>query len=138
MVDGGASAAVGFVGRDREMAELIVGLDEAKAGRGGFFCWALIPGSGRAAWPTIPRRRLSCEGSAWAGDGAGRRVARPVFWPWVQSLRAFVRGVDPEALRSQLEISRLTLRKSCLRLLRFYPMLDLRRRCQQKTGGPGL
>ena len=37
MVHGGASAAVGFVGRDREMAELIVGLDEAKAGRGGFF-----------------------------------------------------------------------------------------------------
>jgi hypothetical protein len=102
MVHGGASAAVGFVGRDREMAELIVGLDEAKAGRGRLFLLGGDTGIGksRLADDTAAQAQLRGFGVGWGG--AGRRGARPVFWPWVQSLRAFVRGVDPEALRSQL------------------------------------
>jgi len=48
MVHGGASAAVGFVGRDREMVELIGGLDNAKAGRGRLFLLGGDPGIGKS------------------------------------------------------------------------------------------
>ena len=35
-------------------------------------------------------------GRCWEAGGA------PAYWPWVQSLRAYVRGAEPDALRAQL------------------------------------
>ena len=91
-----------FVGRERELAELIAGLDDAFAGRGRLFLLGGEPGIGKS--------RLAEELIAQAGArGAGVLVGRcweaggaPAYWPWVQALRPHLRGEEPDSLREQL------------------------------------
>jgi DNA-binding SARP family transcriptional activator/tetratricopeptide (TPR) repeat protein len=91
-----------FVGRDRELAELVGGLEDAFAGRGRLFLLVGEPGIGksRLAEELIAHARARgarvLVGRCWEAGGA------PAYWPWVQSLRAYVRDGDPAALRSQL------------------------------------
>jgi DNA-binding SARP family transcriptional activator len=91
-----------FVGRERELAELVGGLVDAFAGRGRLFLLAGEPGIGksRLAEELIARARARgaqiLVGRCWEAGGA------PAYWPWVQSLRAHVRESDDSALRSQL------------------------------------
>jgi DNA-binding SARP family transcriptional activator/tetratricopeptide (TPR) repeat protein len=93
---------VGFVGRERELAELDAAFAEALDGQGGLVLVAGEPGIGKS--------RLLAE----FGRHAGRRGARvlagrcweaggaPAYWPWVQSLRPYLRATDQEALRTEL------------------------------------
>jgi DNA-binding SARP family transcriptional activator len=91
-----------FVGRERELSELIGGLDAAFAGGGRLF---LVSGE-----PGIGKSRLADELSAHARTrGAGVLVGRcweaggaPAYWPWTQALRPYVRGTDAATLRVQL------------------------------------
>jgi len=91
-----------FVGRGRELSELVGGLDDAFAGRGRLVLLAGEPGIGKS--------RLADELIAHAGArGARVLVGRcweaggaPAYWPWVQSLRAYVRERDPVELRAEL------------------------------------
>jgi DNA-binding SARP family transcriptional activator len=103
----GAEPAAGtprgaFVGRERELAELVAGLDDAFAGSGRLFLLVGEPGIGksRLAEELIARARdrgaRVLVGRCWESGGA------PAYWPWVQSLRAYVRESDTAALRSQL------------------------------------
>ena len=91
-----------FVGRDAELAELIAGLDDAFAGRGRVFLLSGEPGIGksRLADELIAHARargaLVLVGRCWEAGGA------PAYWPWVQSLRVYMRESDSAALRSQL------------------------------------
>jgi DNA-binding SARP family transcriptional activator len=96
----GPSAA--FVGRGPELAQLTRAMDDAIAGRGGV---ALVTGE-----PGIGKSRLAEElvlaaerrqarvlvGRCWEAGGA------PAYWPWVQSLRAYTRGLDDDTLRARL------------------------------------
>jgi DNA-binding SARP family transcriptional activator len=91
-----------FVGREGELAELIGGLDDALAGRGRLFLLVGEPGIGksRLAEELIVNARARgawiLVGRCWEGGGA------PAYWPWVQSLRAYVRECDAASLRAQL------------------------------------
>jgi DNA-binding SARP family transcriptional activator len=91
-----------FVGRERELRELVGGLDDAFAGRGRLFLLAGEPGIGksRLAEEVMAHARARgarvLVGRCWEAGGA------PAYWPWVQSLRAYVRQTDSTALRSQL------------------------------------
>ena len=95
-------APAAFVGRERELAELVGGLDDALGGRGRLFLLVGEPGIGksRLAEELVARARerggLVLVGRCWEAGGA------PAYWPWVQSLRAYVRAVRPEALGAQL------------------------------------
>jgi tetratricopeptide (TPR) repeat protein len=95
-------AAPALVGRDGELGELLAGLDDVVAGSGRLFLLGGDPGIGKS--------RLAHEAAAQARD-RGFKVAwgrcweaggAPAYWPWVQSLRACVRGAGSEELRSQL------------------------------------
>jgi DNA-binding SARP family transcriptional activator len=95
-------AAGAFVGRDAELAALVGALGDAEAGRGGVFLLSGEPGIGKS--------RLADEVAARARD-RGLRVLRgrcweaggaPGYWPWVQALRSYVRGADPDLLRVRL------------------------------------
>jgi DNA-binding SARP family transcriptional activator len=98
----GDAAQEVFVGRGTELEQLLGGLDDALAGRGRLF---LILGE-----PGIGKSRLTEELMARAARrGAGTLVGRcweaggaPAYWPWVQSLGAYVRETEPEVLRGQL------------------------------------
>jgi DNA-binding SARP family transcriptional activator len=91
-----------FVGREAELAELRAGLESALAGRGRLFLLVGEPGIGksRLADELIRHARargaLVLTGRCWEAGGA------PAYWPWSQSLRAYIREADAEALQAQL------------------------------------
>jgi DNA-binding SARP family transcriptional activator/tetratricopeptide (TPR) repeat protein len=91
-----------FVGRERELDELVEGLDQAFRGRGRLFLLVGEPGIGKSRLAEELSTRARARGArvlvgrCWEAGGA------PAYWPWLQSLRAYVRESDPETLRQQL------------------------------------
>jgi DNA-binding SARP family transcriptional activator len=91
-----------FVGRERELSELIAGLDDSCAGRGRLFLLVGEPGIGksRLAEELIARAEARgvqvLIGRCWEAGGA------PAYWPWTQSLRGLTRELEPERLRRRL------------------------------------
>jgi len=91
-----------FVGREAEFAQLAAGLDDALAGRGRLFFLVGEPGIGksRLADELIRRARdrgvQVLVGRCWEASGA------PAYWPWVQSLRSYIRDADPDAVSREL------------------------------------
>ena len=99
----GPGSAVGqLIGRDRELAALLDGLESALVGRGRLFLIAGEPGIGksRLAEELTERARgrgaVTLFGRAWEAGGA------PAYWPWVQAIRTYARHRDPSTLRDQL------------------------------------
>ena len=91
-----------FVGREAEFAELLAGLEDALAGRGRLFFLVGEPGIGKSRLADELIRHARGRGArvlvgrCWEAGGA------PAYWPWVQSLRTYIREADTEALRAQL------------------------------------
>ncbi|MCH8818468.1 MAG: protein kinase, partial [Chloroflexi bacterium] len=91
-----------FVGRHAEMGQLKAALEDVLGGRGRMVTLVGEPGIGKT--------RTSEELATYAGlrgaqilwgrcyEGGGA----PPYWPWVQAIRSYVRGVDTERLRSQM------------------------------------
>jgi tetratricopeptide (TPR) repeat protein len=101
-MDNGAATRSGFVGRERERASLVADLDAAASGRGRLFLLGGEPGIGKSRLADetagLARERgfRVVWGRCWEAGGA------PAYWPWVQSLRTYARGLDRDELRSQL------------------------------------
>jgi DNA-binding SARP family transcriptional activator len=91
-----------FVGRAHELAELHGALDDALGGRGRLVLLTGEPGIGKSRLAEELTGRAAARGACvlvgrcWEAGGA------PAYWPWVQSLRAYVREAEPAALREQL------------------------------------
>src|SRR5215212_6771212 len=91
-----------FVGRDREVAELVAGLEDALGGRGRLFLIAGEPGIGktglveRLAGHAAERGARVAWGRCWEGGGA------PPYWPWAQIIRTVAEGRDDQTLSSWL------------------------------------
>jgi len=91
-----------FVGRARELGELIAGLEDACAGRGRLFLLVGEPGIGKSRLAEELMARADARGTrvltgrCWEAGGA------PAYWPWTQALSALVQHVEPERLRGQL------------------------------------
>ncbi|MGH7820251.1 MAG: AAA family ATPase [Candidatus Binatia bacterium] len=91
-----------FVGRDREVAELEAGLDDAVEARGRLFLVSGEPGIGKTRLADelgrIASRRgaLVLWGRCWEGGGA------PTNWAWVQILRSLARALPGDALTAAL------------------------------------
>jgi tetratricopeptide (TPR) repeat protein len=93
-----------FVGRDRELAELVAGLEDAIGGRGRLFLISGEPGIGKtwlveslAGHATKQGIRV-LWGRCWEGGGA------PPFWPWGQVIGALTEGCDDETLAAWLGV----------------------------------
>ena len=91
-----------FVGREPELSELLAGLEDACAGRGRLFLLVGEPGIGKSrlaeelARHARTHRARVLVGRCWEAGGA------PAFWPWVQSLRSYVREAESDALATEL------------------------------------
>src|SRR5437879_11183757 len=85
-----------FVGRQRELAELRAGLEDAVGGRGRFFLVVGEAGIGKTrlveevADEATQHSCVALWGRCWEGAGA------PLYWPWVQVIRAYLRSVRDE------------------------------------------
>ena len=96
------AARQSFVGRERELAALAVGLGEAAAGGGRLFLLGGEPGIGKSrlaeeiAGMAREREMRVLWGRCWEVAGA------PPHWPWVQSLRVLLRGCEPAQLERLL------------------------------------
>src|SRR5262249_10248518 len=95
-------AGPGFVGRDRERAELVAGLEDALSGMGRLFLIAGAPGIGRTrlaeqlAGHATERGARVVWGRCWGGGGA------PPFWPWAQIVRALAESQDDDTVKAWL------------------------------------
>jgi len=91
-----------FVGRERELDELMAALGDARAGRGRLVLVAGEPGIGKSRLAEELATRAEqlgvrvLSGRCWEAGGA------PAFWPWVQALRAYVRERESESLLGEL------------------------------------
>jgi predicted ATPase len=91
-----------FVGRDREMAEIRAGLDDALSGTGRLFLVAGEPGIGKSrlaeeiAGQARQRGMLVGWGRCWEAGGA------PPYWPWVQVMRSWLRDRDAGVVRQTI------------------------------------
>jgi DNA-binding SARP family transcriptional activator len=91
-----------FVGRQRELAALSTALEDALAGRGKVVLIAGEPGIGKSRLADEVIRDAEARGArvligrCWEAGGA------PAYWPWVQSLRTYIRETAPDTLRAQL------------------------------------
>ena len=100
-----------LVGRERELAELRLGLDAALGGRGRLFMVAGDPGVGKTALAdaigseAVAAGATVLWGRAWDGGGA------PAYWPWLRILRRLAGERDiaePLAALGPEAIGRLT------------------------------
>lgn len=113
-----------FVGREPELAELQSGLQSTVAGHGRLYLLGGGPGIGKS--------RLAEELAIQARDGGacvlvGRcweAGGAPAYWPWVQSLRAYVRDSDAPTLRSQLGTGAAALAQILPELREHFPDLS--------------
>jgi DNA-binding SARP family transcriptional activator len=97
-----AQAATAFVGRTAELDELRAVMEDAFVGRGRLVLISGEPGIGKSRLAdellgyARKRRVQMLVGRCWEAGGA------PAYWPWVQSLRAYAREADGQALRWNL------------------------------------
>jgi len=90
-----------FVGRERELDELRSGLPDVVHGRGRFFLLCGEPGIGKTrlveelANEAVGLGIRVLWGRCWEAGGA------PAFWPWLQILRACLRGGSSALVRQQ-------------------------------------
>ena len=91
-----------FVGRQRELSELAGALQDAAGGQGRLFLLSGEPGIGKSRLAEELARHARAHGArvlvgrCWEAGGA------PAFWPWLQSLRSYVRVEAREELVSEL------------------------------------
>jgi tetratricopeptide (TPR) repeat protein len=91
-----------FVGREREIAELIAALEDARSGKGRLLLLTGEPGIGKSRLADELATRARERGFAvlwgrcWEAGGA------PIYWPWVQAIRTYLRENDPTIVRAQL------------------------------------
>jgi AAA ATPase domain len=91
-----------FVGRDREIGQGLAAMEDALTGRGRLLLVAGEPGIGKTRLADELAERAQqrgfrvVSGRCWEAGGA------PAYWPWVQSLRSLIRGLNAAELAAQL------------------------------------
>ncbi|MCH8802301.1 MAG: AAA family ATPase [Chloroflexi bacterium] len=98
-----------FVGREREMAELMAFLDSSMAGQGRLVMLAGEPGIGKTRTATELASKAQERGAqvywGWCYEGEGA----PPYWPWIQSIRSYVRSATATQLESEMGSNAATI-----------------------------
>jgi len=112
-----------LIGRRDEFAVLAAGFEDAVAGRGRLFLLVGEPGIGksRLADELVARARTRgahvLVGRCWEAGGA------PPYWPWVQSMRSYLRAAEADELRTEIGAGAADLAQLLPELRQLYPDL---------------
>jgi len=85
-----------FVGRERELAELVSACEAGADSEAHLFLISGEPGIGKTRLADELASRVKARGMqvlwgrCWEGDGA------PAYWPWIQVIRSFLGALEPE------------------------------------------
>jgi hypothetical protein len=91
-----------FVGRERELAALLAGLEEALLGRGALFLVGGEAGAGKSRLVDEFAGRARARGARCAWGRCWEAGGSPPYWPWVQPVRSLLQDGDRDALRAQM------------------------------------
>ena len=94
--------STGFVGRQREMGELRAALEEAVSGRGRLVMLVGEPGIGKTRTAQELASHAEGLGALVLWGRCYEEEGAPPYWPWLQSIRAYVQRADLEQLRSEM------------------------------------
>jgi tetratricopeptide (TPR) repeat protein len=92
-----------FVGRERELGELLSACESGPESDAHLFLISGEPGIGKTRLADELAARAKARGMqvlwgrCWEGGGA------PAYWPWIQIIRGFLGALDPERRRLALE-----------------------------------
>jgi DNA-binding SARP family transcriptional activator len=90
-----------FVGRERELAELVASLDAALAGSGRLVLIAGEPGIGKSRLADALMEQARSRGASVIAGRSWEAGGAPAYWPWIQALRIYLRDTNTDALRAQ-------------------------------------
>ena len=122
-----------FVGRDRELTELVGGLRDATSGQGRLFLLFGEPGIGKSRLADQLASRARDDGvrvlvgRCWDDAGA------PAYWPWMQALRMLIRGTDEAVVRRQLGTGAEDIAQMVPDLRELYPDLPPQRDIESES-----
>ncbi len=91
-----------FVGRGQELGELKAALEGALSGEGRMMMLVGEPGIGKTRTALELATYARLRGAAVLWGRCYESEGAPPYWPWVQAIRDYVRGRDPEQLRSEM------------------------------------
>jgi hypothetical protein len=91
-----------FVGRHREITDLVSALDDALEGRGRMVMLAGEPGIGKTRTAQELATYAGLRGCQVLWGRCYEEQGVPPYWPWVQAIRSYVRDQDAEQLRSEM------------------------------------
>jgi len=91
-----------FIGRQTEFAELEANVAEAVAGQGRLVMLAGEPGIGKTRTAQELGVLAEHQGAQVLWGRCYEEEGVPPYWPWVQAIRSYISGKDPEELRSEM------------------------------------
>jgi DNA-binding SARP family transcriptional activator len=97
------AASESFVGRESELGEFRAALDDALAGRMSLLLIAGEPGIGKSRLGDEATTLAEAGGANVLWGGCWEAGGAPAYWPWVQAMRAYIRGGDEDRIRGELE-----------------------------------
>ncbi|MFQ6026140.1 MAG: AAA family ATPase [Dehalococcoidia bacterium] len=96
------TASSGFVGRQRELAELRVALDDALSGQGRLVMLVGEPGIGKTRTAQELASHAETRGVQVLWGRCYEEEGTPPYWPWLQSLRSYLQQQAPEQLQAEM------------------------------------
>ena len=98
----GPCPRVSFVGRQREMGELKVALEDAMSGRGRLVMLVGEPGIGKTRTAQELGAHAESQGGLVLWGRCYEEEGAPSYWPWLQPLRSYIQQQTLEQLQLEM------------------------------------
>ena len=91
-----------LIGREAELDQLVHAIGSARSGRGSLWFLSGEPGIGKSRLAEELSERAAHDGACVVWGRCWEAGGAPAYWPWIQILRALLRGQDAPRLEQGL------------------------------------